>query len=117
MNPAKLEKYQITIGDTFEETFLFTDEDDNQIDLTVYEEIQMDIRKGTNVNQDLIYSATLSGGDITVLNINQLDIEISATETATWTTGTYYRDIKFTDGTKVKTMVYGQVIIRENITE
>lgn len=117
MKPAKLNKYYITQGDTYSETFLFNDEDDNKIDLTLYDEIEMDIRQGADSNRTLLYSASLTSGEFSVTNVNELNVLISNTITEDWKGGTYYRDIKFTKGTTVDTYVYGEIIVREKITD
>lgn len=112
----KLPTKEITKGDTFFEVYTFTDDNDQPIDLTVYDDIKMDIRRGLNERSALIYSASLDNGEIIIIDINTLSIEIPKTETVNWRGGDYHRDVRFFYGATIQTFLAGHIKVRENIT-
>lgn len=121
MIPATLSTKTIIRGDTFSELLVFytlVDETETPIDLTIYDNIKMELRRGTNRRTMLIGTFTIGdgltiGGD----NNNELVINYPTTITDELSTGKYYRDIRFVSGSDVQTLLEGVIIVTENITE
>jgi len=122
MIPASLTTKKIIRGDTFSELLVFNTIDasavETPIDLTIYDDIVMDLRKGISRRAPLIESFSI-GNNILITgdDNNELSILYPAETTDQMGAGNYYRDIRFVTGNEVKTYLYGIISVNENITE
>lgn len=113
----EIERFYLTKGDTYEESWYLTDDDDIPYDLSIYDDIVMDIRFGISNESRLLASLSLGNG-ITIdgLNNNILLFNIDSDITKDFSTGVFYRDIRFIENGKVQTFLKGKVEIRKNIS-
>jgi hypothetical protein len=106
---------QTVQGDNWAWTATFVDDTDQPIDLSVYDDVQMEIRKKPNA--DVIASATLIGADFSVIgddsNILSLDICYIPTDVQ----GVYQWDVQFVLGGNVETKIRGTLNILPEITQ
>lgn len=122
MIPATLSTKTIVRGDTFSELLVFNTVVEGSsvpvpIDLTIYDNIKMELRRGTNRRTTLIKTFTIGDGlTISGDSNNELVITYSTAITDELTAGKYYRDIRFVSGSEVKTYLEGNIIVTENIT-
>ncbi len=123
---------------TFEYTEIVLDDEDNEFevdfpyDLTVYEDIVMDVRRKAKEDSDLMFTLSLSSG-LTIDGDynNKLLIHISNENsnnfvadysqfpipaTAIPSTRVYYRDIRFVLDGNVSTLLKGTYKITHNVT-
>lgn len=105
---------KITAGDTLGRTFTFTDTNDDPIDISVYDEINMQVRE--EAGSVVVAEATLengmfsvSGASNNVLTLNNLPMPS--------TPGKYKYDIEFVTATTRRTMIGGVILIKEQITK
>lgn len=134
---GKLEQVEFVKGDYYIESFAFYEDEEETVpvDLTVYDEIYMDIRIQPKESSKRILRLSLGNGiSITGDNNNILTIEIESDNSRLFnssfyqlnvSTGTlvqraasgiYYRDIRFIINDVVFTMLNGKIKIISNIT-
>lgn len=113
----ELETINLTIGDRFFESFYITDDDDFPFDLSIYEDIRMDIRYGISPNSKLLHSlGFLSGITYNGDDNNILIMEIPSEITKDFESGLFYIDFRFIENGQVYTLLKGKIQIRKNIT-
>lgn len=100
-------------GDTFKLEFTFTDSDGDAIDISSYT-WKMDVKETDTSSGDILGDADFSytGNSSGVLNVTA-----SATTMAGVSGGLYVYDLQSTNGSVVKTWVYGLFKINEDISE
>lgn len=106
-------KYKVKTNETFQldlEYWERTETGRDPIDLTDYDDIAIDFRKGKNTRSELIVRKELGDG-ISVLNNNLI------CETIFQEPGTVYFDIFFQDNGKWLNYGEGEIMVTENITE
>lgn len=113
-----LQRFYFTKGDTYIEQWFITDDDDVPYDLSIYDNIIMDIRYGISNESRLLYSLSLENGAITINgdDNNIIIFRIEKEYTKDFATGIFFRDIKFIKGDDVKTLLKGKIEIRKNIS-
>jgi tRNA threonylcarbamoyladenosine modification (KEOPS) complex Pcc1 subunit len=118
MKPSSLNTKNIIKGDTFTELFIFTDASGTPYDLTIYDDIAMDIRRTPNERGDAVASLKLNDG-ITIDGSvgNRLVIRVSAEDTNGMRSGIHYRDVRVVLGDSVNTILSGQLVVYDNITK
>jgi len=134
---------EIIRGDDFTETLTFEYTDiveDNQgvehevdlpYDLTIYDNIVMDVRRKSKEDSDVVLTLELGSG-LTVTNTNKLIIHIDHNNsnnfggdyyqftspiTALQSSKYYYRDIRFVKDNVVTTLLKGTYKVKHNITK
>jgi hypothetical protein len=114
MEAVKLDTHHITRGDEYRETFQFFD-GENPLDLTQYDSIRMDVRRGVTEDSGEMDSFALGDGiNIDPGNSARLIIQQNAIQ---WKGGQYYRDIRFIKDGVAQTFCFGFIQVRENITK
>lgn len=134
---GKLDQVEFVRGDYFTESFAFyeDEEETTPIDLTVYDEIYMDIRVEPKESSKRILRLSLGNGisitgddnEILMIEIESDNSELfsssfyqfnNSTGTLAQRTvsGIYYRDIRFIINDVVFTMLSGKIKIISNIT-
>lgn len=134
---GKLDQVEFVRGDYYVESFAFyeDEEETTPIDLTVYDEIYMDIRVEPKESSKRILRLSLGNGiSITGDNNEILMIEIESDNSELFSSsfyqlnmstgtlaqrtasGIYYRDIRFIINDVVFTMLNGKIKIISNIT-
>ena len=99
-------------GDIYSRSLKFTDNNDLPIDLSIYTEIEMQVRK--NPGSPVLASATLSDGDFVISGDDNEYLEINIQVPTT--PGSYKYDIEFT-GTNIKeTLIGGSFVVKPQIT-
>ena len=93
--PAANYDFECEQGATFKEVIKYEDVDGAAINL-VGSTVRMDVRYGRNKTSDLLVSMTTDNGKANLLNAEhgQIQLLISATETASFQQGKYYYDIE-----------------------
>lgn len=118
MKTAQLKNLFLTRGDTFFQALRF-ESNGEPIDLSVNNEINVDIRQGITRQGKLIKKLSLGDGlEIVGEENDVLTIKMSTEITETMRGGKYYLDVQITDEENDKyTYCWGQIIVRENITD
>lgn len=100
-------------GDTFELEFVFNDADGNAIDISTYS-WKMDVKETDTSAGDIIADTdfTYSGNAGGTLTITATAATMAAIDG-----GLYVYDLQSTDGSTVKTWVYGVFKINEDVSE
>jgi len=101
-------------GDKWAWTATFTNDDDTPYDLTIYDEIQMQIRKkpGTEV----IASGSLTGGEFAVIGDDDNVLSLEDVQLPDDAKGLYMFDVEFIATGIHETLLRGTVNIVEQIT-
>jgi hypothetical protein len=101
-------------GDKWAWTAAFTNDDDTPYDLTIYDEIQMQIRKkpGTEV----IASGSLGGGEFAVIGEDDNVLSLEDVQIPDDVKGLYMFDVEFIATGIHETLMRGTVNIVEQIT-
>ena len=105
--------FKVVSGDILSRVLTFTNEDTTPYDLSIYTEIEMQVRK--NSGETVVASATLTGGEIVVSgddnNVMDLNIQMPSL------VGLYKYDIEFSGVGIKETLIRGQINLLEQITE
>lgn len=109
----------ITRGDDWHYSLYFTNWEDFPLDLSTYLDFDMEIRTSPSRKGKLLTTLQLGSGiDISGADNNILDLVVSRTFTADWSAGKYYFDLRaLDDDNKLHTLVWGEIRVRENITQ
>ena len=117
MEAAKLKTYTLTRGDTYQEIFKAENEDGTPFDLTYYDEIYMDIRRGDSEEAELLLAFEIGDG-ITFEGVNDLLVfEKPFATTQELKSGLVYRDMRFIKDGRLFTQAKGLIEIDKNITK
>lgn len=116
MITIKVENKELTRGSTYIELISLM-YDDSYINLTDYNEIKMDVRDRMNGYGNLIYSASLTDGTLTLSGDTILRFEMDSDTTSDMSEGVYFRELQLTDTWgNIFTPFWGKIMVRENIT-
>ena len=118
MKTAQLNPMYLTRGDTFYQALKFQS-DGEPIDLSLNNSIEVDIRKGITRTGKLIIKLVVGDGlTIGGEDNDVLILKVDPETTNDMVGGKYYLDVQIVDSDDNKfTFAWGQIIVRENITE
>jgi hypothetical protein len=101
-------------GDKWAWTAAFTNDDDTPYDLTVYDEIQMQIRKKPGM--EVIASGSLGGGEFAVIGEDDNVLSLEDVQIPDDVKGLYMFDVEFIATGIHETLIRGSVNIVDQIT-
>jgi hypothetical protein len=105
---------QAVQGDNWMWTATFLDDADDPIDLTVYSDVKMQVRKkpGTTV----VAEASLSGNGFSIIGVDDNVLSLDECALPTDVTGVYQFDVELIDAGNVETVIRGTLNILPEIT-
>ncbi len=101
-------------GDKWAWTATFTNDDDTPYDLSIYDEIQMQIRKKPGAT--VIASGTLTGGEFAIAGEDENILSLENVDIPADAKGVYQFDVEFIATDIHETLIKGLVNIVEQIT-
>jgi len=105
---------QAVQGDNWMWTATFVDDEDLPIDLTVYSDVQMQIRK--KPGSTVIADAFLTGNDFSIIGDDNNILSLDVCELPSDVTGVYQFDVELHNAGSVETVIRGTVNILPEIT-
>jgi hypothetical protein len=105
---------EATQGDKWAWTMRFVNDDETPIDLTIYDEIQMEIRK--KPGSEVIASGTLTGGEFAVIGEDDNVLSLEDVQIPDNAKGLYRFDVEFIATGIHETLLRGTLNIIEQIT-
>jgi hypothetical protein len=102
-------------GDKWAWSATFTNDDDTPYDLSIYDEIQMQIRK--KPGSEVIASGTLTGGEFGIGGEDQNILSLENVDIPADVKGVYQFDVEFIATDIHETLIRGTVTIMEQITD
>lgn len=106
---------QAVQGDKWAWTATFTNDDDTPYDLSIYDEIQMQIRKKPGAT--VIASGTLTDGEFAIAGEDQNILSLENVDIPADVKGVYQFDVEFIATDIHETLIRGTVNIVEQITD
>jgi hypothetical protein len=101
-------------GDNWMWTANFVDDDDDPIDLTVYSDVKMQVRK--KPGSTVVAEASLTGNGFSIIGEDDNVLSLDECALPTDVTGVYQFDVELIDAGKVETVIRGTVNILPEIT-
>ena len=102
-------------GDKWAWSATFTNDDNTPYDLSIYDEIQMQIRK--KPGSEVIASGTLTGGEFAIAGEDQNILSLENVDLPSDAKGVYQFDVEFLAEDVHETLIRGTVTILEQITD
>jgi hypothetical protein len=102
-------------GDKWAWSATFNNDDDSPYDLSIYDEIQMQIRKKSG--SEVIASGTLTGGEFAIAGEDQNILSLENVDIPSDVKGVYQFDIEFIAEDVHETLIRGTLPIVEQITD
>tara|TARA_B100001059_G_scaffold210762_1_gene224638 strand:+ start:294 stop:626 length:333 start_codon:yes stop_codon:yes gene_type:complete len=109
---AAIANLYVDQGTTFSTSVLVTNDDDSALDLTGYTAAAQ-LRKSFSSSTSVDFTVTIP----TPVTAGQINLQLSATETASLEEGRYVYDVEITSGVIVTRVIEGLVTVSPQVTK